>query len=130
MSLGHDGVMGTYVSVRGWLECDDKQVPLIRAVIAAHDDDGSYSRGWVVPPHPVGWRNRIFYGADIRESWVEWILEQLREIAAVPASDADEDRVVGLFLVDHDVDGLSEWQVRDGEVFIGPGDPRFRYLDA
>ena len=92
--------MSTYVSVRGWLECDDKQVPLVRAVIAAHDE-GSYSRGWVVPSHPVGWRNRVFYGADILESWVEWILGQVREIAAVPASDLDEDRVVGLFLVDH-----------------------------
>jgi hypothetical protein len=38
--------------------------------------------------------------------------------------------VRGLFFVHHDVDGPADWQVRDGEVHILPGDPRHVFLDA
>ena len=120
--------MGTFVSVRGWIECDDAQLPQAEHIIAG-SDDGHYSRGWSVSQGP-GWCRRIFYGADVRAHEVSWLLDQLRRIARLPASDADGDRVRGLFLASHEEDGLSEWQLRDGALHIAPGDARFRFLDA
>lgn len=121
--------MGIYVSVRGWLECDRHQLAAIKAIIAAHED-GHYSGGWGTPRQHINWTHYIFYGADIRESAVGELLDQLREITRIPASDSDGDRVSGLFLASHEIHGMSEWQVRDGEVRITPADSRFGYLDA
>lgn len=121
--------MGVYVSVRGWLECDEKQSSTIQTIISARNDE-HYSNGWGTPRRRVNWNHYVFFGADIRESAVDWFLGQLREIAAIPASDDDGDRVTGLFLVSHEVDGMSEWQVRQGQVFITPSDDRYGYLDA
>lgn len=120
--------MGVYVSVRGWLQCDEKQLTAIREIIASHEDD-HYSGGWGTPRQHVNWIHYVFYGADIRESAQDWLLNQIREIAQVPADD-DEDRVTGLFLATHEVHGTSEWQVRDGRVFITPSDSRHDYLNA
>ncbi|GGM56947.1 hypothetical protein GCM10012275_30100 [Longimycelium tulufanense] len=120
--------MGVYVGVRGWLECDEKQLVAIQAIIQSHDDD-HYSGGWGTPRRAVNWTSYIFYSADIREQAVDWLLDQLREIAGIPASDADNDLVRGLFLASHEVDGMSEWQVRDGQVFISRADSRYEYLD-
>lgn len=119
--------MGIYVSIRGWLECDEQQLTAMNAIIAAHDDE-HYSGGWATPRRPTAWTNYVFYGADIRESAVDWFLEGLREIAQLPASDEDNDRVTGLFLASHEINGMSEWQVHDGQVVITPGDDRYRYL--
>lgn len=121
--------MGIYVSVRGWLECDEQQLAAINAVIAAHDD-GHYSGGWGAPRRHINWTYYVFYGADIREAALDELLDQLREIARIPASDADNDRVSGLFLASHEVHGMSEWQVRDGDVHITPADDRHGYLDT
>ncbi|MBC6449464.1 hypothetical protein [Actinokineospora xionganensis] len=120
--------MGVYVSVRGWLECDDKQFEAIRAIIAAHED-GHYSGGWGRPGRPVGWAKYVFYCADIRWQAVGWFLGQVREIARIPPSNDDNDLVRGLFFLSHEIEGMSEWQVRGGEVHITAGDERHRYLD-
>ena len=120
--------MGVYVSIRGWLECDTSQLSAINAIIEARDD-GRYSGGWATPRQPVGWTGYIFYGADIREAALDWFLELLREIARLPASDDDGDRVTGLFLASHESNGMSEWHVRDGKVLITPGKDHLRYLD-
>lgn len=116
--------MGAYISVRGWLQCDEQQLAAIQGVIAAHDDGG-----WGTPRRHVNWIHYVFYGADIRASAAEWLLAQLREIAAIPASDSDGDRVTGLFFASHEETGMSEWQVRDGQVHLAPGHDRYRYLD-
>lgn len=121
--------MGIYVSVRGWLECDERQLAAIRETIAAHDD-GHYSNGWAVPRQHVNWTHYIFYGADIRESAVDQMVGHLREIASIPASDSDGDRVTGLFFASHETTGMNEWQIREGHVFVTPCDSRYRYLDA
>ncbi|WP_439678826.1 hypothetical protein [Embleya sp. MST-111070] len=120
--------MGTYVSIRGWLECDEKQLAAIHEIISSYAED-HYSNGWGTPRRHVNWTHYIFYGADIRESCRDWLLDQLREIARIPASDDDGDRVRGLFLAGHEVDGAAEWQVREGRLFISPADVRYRYLD-
>ena len=120
--------MSIYISIRGWLECDTDQLTAINMIIEARDD-GRYSGGWAAPRQPAAWTNYIFYGADIRETALDWFLEHLQEIARLPASDADGDRVTGLFLASHETNGMSEWQVRDGQVLITPGKDYLRYLD-
>jgi hypothetical protein len=121
--------VGVYVSVRGWLECDEKQLDAIEAIVVSGDDN-PYAGGWGLPRRPFGWISYVFYCGDVREQAVDWLLDQLGDIARIPASDADGDRVRGLFLASHEVDGMSEWQIRDGQVFITPADGRYRYLDA
>ncbi|MDT0566209.1 hypothetical protein RM704_01710 [Streptomyces sp. DSM 3412] len=120
--------MGSYVSVRGWLECDETQLAAVQQIIARHDDN-HYTHGWGTPRQHVNWTHYVFYGADIRESALDWFADQVRAMARLPASDADGDLVQGLFLVGHEVEGATEWQVRDGRLFTAPADIRHRYLD-
>jgi hypothetical protein len=121
--------VGVYVSVRGWLECDRKQLAAIEAIISSQDDD-LYIGGWGLPRRHFNWTYYAFYGGDIREQAVGWLLDQLRDIARIPASDEDGDRVQGLFLASHEVDGMSEWQIREGQILISPADSRYEYFDA
>ncbi|RFS80973.1 hypothetical protein D0T12_34445 [Actinomadura spongiicola] len=121
--------MGIYVGVRGWLQCDERQLAAIRTIIAAHDD-GHYSNGWGWPRQHINWTHYVFFGADIREWAVDALLTQVEEIAQLPASDEDGDRVTGLFFATHESDGMTEWQIREGQVFVTPGDGRYHYLDA
>ncbi len=120
--------MGTYVSVRGWLECDEQQLTAIQTVISTHDDN-HYSGGWGLPRQRFNWTCYIFYGGDIREQALDWLLGQLRAIAEIPASDEDNDPVRGLFLATHEANGTSEWQIRDGQVRIVPAAERYPHLD-
>ncbi|MFI0720771.1 hypothetical protein [Streptomyces sp. NPDC021224] len=121
--------MGVYVSVRGWLECDEKQFAAAQEIISSHED-GHYSSGWSTPRRQANWTHYLFYGADIRESALEWLAQQVTEIARIPASDDDGDLVRGLLLSRHEVQGTTEWQVRDGRLVLSPADARHRYLDA
>jgi len=85
--------VGTMVSVRGWLECDDGQPARIKEIVAADDPE----------------RTRI------------------------PASDPDDEydeRPRGLFLVSHDINGMSEWRVHNGDLLIGLPAGDYRYLDV
>ncbi|WP_328471404.1 hypothetical protein [Streptomyces sp. NBC_00448] len=121
--------MGVYVSVRGWLECDEKQLAAAQHIISSHADD-HYSRGWSTPQRQVNWTCYLFYGADIRASALDWFSHQMAQIARIPASDDDGDRVRGLFLASHEVEGTTEWQIRDGRLVWSPADARHRYLDG
>lgn len=120
--------MGIFVSIRGWLQCDDKQLAAVQEIISSHDDD-HYTDGWGAPRRHINWTNYIFYGADIRESALDWFTDQIEAIAAIPASE-DGDRVRGLFLAGHEIEGAAEWQVRDGRLFITPADTRHLFLDT
>src|SRR5262245_50412019 len=60
-----DGHMGGYVSVRGWMECDETQLATVQEIISSHADD-HYSNGWSTPRQQVNWTCYLFYGADIR----------------------------------------------------------------
>ncbi|MFI1212819.1 hypothetical protein ACH4UV_35160 [Streptomyces sp. NPDC020802] len=116
------------MSIRGWLECDETQLTAIQEIIATHDDN-HYSNGWGSPRRHINWTHYVFYGADIRESALDWFTEQIREIARIPPSDDDGDLVQGLFLARHEVEGTTEWQVRDGQLFNTPADIKHHYLD-
>lgn len=120
--------MGAYVSVRGWLQCDDKQLTSVNERIAS-SSDYPYVGGWGFPQSPLSWTRYVFYGADIRESAINELLEFVKKIAQIPVSDADNDRIRGLFFATHEVDGMLEWNIRDGEVVISPGRGEYSYLD-
>ncbi len=125
--------MGTMVSVRGWLECDDGQLARIKEIVAADDPERTYSGGWAFPARQYNYLSWAFYGGDIRAVALDWFEERLRSIARIPASDPDDEydeRPRGLFLVSHDVDGMSEWRVHNGDLVIGLPAGDYRYLDA
>jgi hypothetical protein len=121
--------VAVYVSIRGWLECDDEQLAAIREIVSTGGDD-LYPGGWAFPRAPFNWTRYVFFGGDVRQETVVGFLGQLGEIARIPASDPDNDLVLGLFLASHEVDGMDEWQIRDGQVLASPADVRYRYLDA
>ena len=120
--------MGVYVSVRGWVDCEDGQETLVREIIDRHDD-GFYSRGWYTFTGPNG-SVGVFYCGTIREQAADWLLDQVRAIASVPPPVDPDDRIRGLFLVHHEIHGMQEWQVRDGQVDIAPVPDRYDYLYA
>ncbi|MEV6839712.1 hypothetical protein AB0N17_35325 [Streptomyces sp. NPDC051133] len=126
---GSDRVMGVFVSIRGWLECDDQQLAQVKEIVEADDPDRTYSGGWAFPPRQYNFVNWVFFGAQMRAQSVDWFLEVLRRVARIPASDADNDLITGLLLVSHEVDGMSEWQVRDGIVVIRAASGAYQYLD-
>lgn len=120
--------MGSYVSIRGWLECDYAQIESVQEIILAHDD--YYSGGWGEPRKQYNGAF-MFYAASIREQSFDWFMDQLRELAEIPvhAHQDDMDRICGYFLVSHEVNGMTELQVRDGRVAVRPADERLKYLD-
>ncbi|MFF4649193.1 hypothetical protein [Streptomyces sp. NPDC001380] len=122
--------MGVLVSVRGWLECDGRQLARIKEIIGSEDQDRTYSGGWGFPARQCNFANWVFFGAQMRAGSLDRFRGQLGRVARIPASDEDGDLVTGLFLVSHDVEGMGEWQVRDGAVVTGPASGRYRYLDA
>ncbi|GHB02940.1 hypothetical protein GCM10010330_66410 [Streptomyces tendae] len=119
--------MAVYVSVRGWLECDSFQLSAAKEIIASHADN-HYSGGWGFPSRPFNWTSYLFYGGDIQEADVRWLRDQLVEMATLPPADEDDSDVQGLFILTHEIDGLVEWQIRDGSVHIVRGDKRHDYL--
>jgi hypothetical protein len=119
--------MAVYVSIRGWLECDQEQLASIKEILESNPNE-QYSGGWGFPVRPFNWTSFAFYGGDLQEADVPWLFDQLVAIAALPASDEDEDRVQGLFMATHEMTGLAEWQIRGGEVHVLPGDDRHQYL--
>ncbi|WP_020120356.1 hypothetical protein [Streptomyces canus] len=121
--------MGVFVRIRGWLECDDQQLAQVREIVEADDADLTYSGGWAFPPRQYNFTNWVFFGAEMRAQSVDRSLDPLRRVARIPASDDDGDLVTGLFFVSHEVDGMSEWQVRDGTVMIQPASQGYQFLD-
>ncbi len=92
-------------------------------------DDGFYSRGWSTltgPNEPVG----VFSFGTVREQSVDWLLDQIRAMATLPPPADPEDRIRGLFLVHHELHGIQEWQVRDGQLIVQPVRDRYDYLYA
>ncbi len=120
--------MGSYVSVRGWVDCVDGQEELVREIVDRYDDE-FYSRGWSTLTGPNG-DVCVFYCGTIRESSIDWLLDQIKAMAILPPPIDPEDRIRGLFLVHHEQHGMQEWQVRDGQVLIEPLQGRYDYLDA
>ena len=127
-NCGGWAIVSAYVSVRGWIECDEKQLDEVRKVAAACDD--SYGGGWAIAENQFNWIRYAFYGGSVPEGVVESLLMKIRAIAQIPPSDADQDLIVGIFFVSHEIDGMTEWRVRDGRVDISDADTKYQYLDV
>ncbi|MFD9006732.1 hypothetical protein ACFV0T_38310 [Streptomyces sp. NPDC059582] len=121
--------MGVFVRIRGWLECDDQQLAQVKAIVCSEDQDRTYIGGWGFPARQYNFTNWVFFGAEMRAVSIDWFREQLLLVARIPASDDDNDLVTGLFLVSHEVEGMSEWQVRDGNVVTSRANGQYQYLD-
>ncbi len=67
--------MGTMVSVRGWLQCDDAQLARIKEIVAADDPERTYSGGWAFPARQYNNVSWAFYGGDIRAASLDWFEE-------------------------------------------------------
>ncbi|WP_234329019.1 MULTISPECIES: hypothetical protein [unclassified Streptomyces] len=122
-------VVGVFVRIRGWLECDDRQLVQVKEIVGADDPDRTYGEGWAFPARQYNFTNWVFFGAEMHAQSADWFLDQLHRVARVPASDDDNDLITGLFLVSHESDGMSEWRVRDGIVLIGAPSGEYRFLD-
>ncbi|TMR09784.1 hypothetical protein ETD86_42225 [Nonomuraea turkmeniaca] len=112
--------MGVWVYIRGWLEFSGQRQEAERLIRQGE------SQGWTFPEG--GWLDAACYARAVREHEVHEVLGLVRQIAALPAVDEDEDRVSGLFFASHEMHGQTEWQVRDGELVIGRAPSRYDYL--
>ncbi|BAJ32062.1 MULTISPECIES: hypothetical protein [Kitasatospora] len=126
--------MSTYVSVRGWVECDDRQLALVRELVErAERGPRRYRGGWSFPAEQPMWGNAVFFAADLRAGEEEHLRELLCRIAALPPSapmreEDDDERVHGLFLVSHEADGPSEWRLHGGGLHRAPLPAEHAYL--
>lgn len=121
--------MGVYVSVRGFVACDTEQLAGLKRIIASPEVDRTYIGGWGFPSVHHNGTSYAFYGADVRASALDDVLEMMRAVARIPP-DEDGCQVTGLFLVSHETAGMEEWQIRAGEVHVRPAGADHRYLDA
>ncbi len=112
--------MDTWVYIRGWLQFYGQKAEAERIVRRGD------SAGWAFPEG--GWLDAACYARAVRSYESEAVLEQVREIAALPAMDEDDDRVCGLFLAVHKDEFQTEWLVRDGEVRVGRAPERYDCL--
>ncbi|MCI1694298.1 hypothetical protein [Aneurinibacillus aneurinilyticus] len=114
--------MGKYVSIRGWIECEDGDLLKIKEVYDYFLDNYSeneissekrklYQTGWGFPSNVVNWTAYVFYGADIREYHTDFIKAQLTAIAKI-----NQD-ITGFFLIDdHDGENKFCWQLLNGSL--------------
>ncbi|MBU6953377.1 MULTISPECIES: hypothetical protein [unclassified Hahella] len=85
--------MSRSLSVKGWLECTEEDVVLIRDLVERLPDledipieptkVEKYSFGWVLNPRPKGWMCYAFYGYDIRSRDVDYVYWKLEKITAL-----------------------------------------------
>lgn len=107
--------MGTYISIRGWIECPEEKIPLIKNIISSFVDKAAnygfgaegaemYNKGWVIPDEHINWTHYIFYGADIRVQRLNYIKDQLKALSKeVIKIDGDFTWYLnGVFHVDHE----------------------------
>lgn len=111
--------MGKYVSIRGWLECNENNISEIKQICEDYTQNYSglkidystrklYQLGWVFPETQVNWTTYIFYGADIREYYLDFIREQIYKIAEIK-------ELTGFFLLDdHEGEMKKCWQISHG----------------
>ena len=109
--------MGTYVAIRGWLEVEHEQRSAVQAVLDRHHHD-LYSGGWAFPAKAFNWCLYVFFGGDLRLQAVEWLEQQVRELAALQPIDSDKDYPRGLFVVNNELGDSCLWAVREGGVTV------------
>jgi len=107
--------MAKYVSIRGWIECDDESLNCVLNVINKYENEYEkfylkeeqskhYQKGWVFSSVPTGWTRYIFFGADVKNYNVDFFTQQLREICQLKME------INGRFFLDSD-EGCDESDV-------------------
>lgn len=97
--------MSSYVLVRGWIECDFKDVPTIKKLVAGSwasfgqhglksDVADLYWNGWSFPGVPINWVAFVFYGGVINSQAYDFFKSVLDEVAKANVE------VEGVFYVD------------------------------
>ncbi|MFC5183473.1 hypothetical protein [Actinomadura harenae] len=121
--------MGTYASIRGWIELDVSQRQRAEQIIQTHDD-GFYSGGWGWPNKPFNWTLYLFYGGDVRVASVPEIREQVERLAQImPREEGDEMTPRGFFLVTDELGHTETWHIEDGAVVSHPT-TELRWLES
>lgn len=120
--------MGWYISIKGWIECDFELLEDIRNIIekyktkkewAINDEEQKrlalYQTGWRLPTvqNSFNWTLYVFYGADIRREYYDYIKEQIELIAKL------DEKIEGFFMCsDEESEGDDEWRINNGLVTI------------
>jgi len=100
--------MARYVSIRGWLETRFEDVSKIKNIVDNYTKNCDKYKiekhiailcnsGWHFPEKPLNWTSYVFYGADIRLIYLDYIEAQLLEILG---SVSDEEEIDGIFYLD------------------------------
>jgi hypothetical protein len=123
--------MGTYISIRGWIECPEEKIPQIKSIISSFtgkassygfDFEGAemYNKGWVIPEEHINWTHYIFYGADIRVQRLNYIKDQLKALSkeVIKIDGEFTDCLNGVFHVDHEEGTESYiWKLSGGNFY-------------
>ncbi|WP_033442026.1 hypothetical protein [Saccharothrix sp. NRRL B-16314] len=118
--------MGMYVAVRGWIEFDHGQRPLVEEIVSGHGD--GYAGGWAFPAAPFNWTAYVFFGGDIREAAVASLRDRVAELARLDPVDDDLDMPAGFFLLSDERQRSVAWTVRDGRVVETPAPAELRWF--
>lgn len=120
--------MGTYTKVRGWFEVADELVPLITDIIQeipslavkaqlSADSIVLYQHGWHIG-EVINWTRYIFFGADIRDYYIDFYKNIFIKIALLQVKDEDNLLFLpeGLFYIDSEEgNGCNfTWTIKNG----------------
>lgn len=114
--------MSRYVSIRGWLECDGEDIPGLKEIVNNYSKNWSkfgmtqeirtlYQKGWRFPSDSINWTNYLFYGADLKSYFAEYIKDQLSTMATT------NHEIEGVFYIDdEDREEKIIWKIDGGEL--------------
>ncbi len=116
--------MGHFVSIRGWIECEEEDIPKIKEIndyfcrsyanhLIKQETKELYQKGWQIPKEFINWSAYVFYGADIREYHTDFIKDQIVAIAEF------NEEIEGYFHVDDDEGNIKLcWKLCKGELIV------------
>lgn len=112
--------MGVWVSVRGWIECNNEQWPVVTSEV---DNFHKHTLplladSWSLQSKGGGYSRFAFFGCTLRESEVEGLKNLLQHLSTISSRDGEcIDFLYGLFTVSHELSGDHEgffWVMRSG----------------
>jgi hypothetical protein len=111
--------MGTFHSVRGWLQVDEVQLEHIKQIIAADVDEvGHYTASWYFPTAGGGYSTFVFFGCTVRDSALLNLKRQIARIASEAVSEDPPytDYPTGVFHISPEDGPESIWRVSDSRL--------------
>ncbi|MDE6312569.1 MAG: hypothetical protein K2M46_02955 [Lachnospiraceae bacterium] len=114
--------MAKYVSIRGWIECEHNQVANIKKIITDYgnridfespicqENVRLYNKGWCYQSATINWTSYIFYGADVKEYYLCFIEEEIREIVN------RNFELEGIFFLDYEEGERKCWKISNFDI--------------